>query len=65
MGDDGNVLRFVPGEYVAAAMQTLPGAATSTDEFRETVIGVPSLDRLSCDAPGVSLHCHAWHSKGL
>jgi hypothetical protein len=25
--DDGNVLRFVPGEYVAAAIQTLPYAA--------------------------------------
>jgi hypothetical protein len=44
--DDGNVVRFVPGEYVAAATETLPDAATSTEEVREAVLDVPNMGRL-------------------
>ena len=36
-----NVLRFIPGEYISAAEQTLPDAATDTEAFREVEIDVP------------------------
>jgi hypothetical protein len=36
-----NVLRFIPGDYIAAAEQALPNAATDTEAFREVVIDVP------------------------
>jgi hypothetical protein len=36
-----NVLRFIPGDYISAAGQKLPDAATETEEFREVEIDVP------------------------
>ena len=36
-----NVLRFIPGDYIAAAAKALPDAATDTETFREVVIDVP------------------------
>jgi hypothetical protein len=36
-----NVLRFIPGDYISAAGQTLPDAATDREEFREVEIDVP------------------------
>ena len=36
-----NVLRFIPGDYISAARQTLPDAKTDTEEFREVEIDVP------------------------
>ena len=36
-----NVLHFIPGDYISAAGQTLPDAATDTEEFREVEIDVP------------------------
>ena len=44
--DKSNLLRFVPGEYVSAAIQSLPDVASCTDEVRETVLDVPNLGRL-------------------
>ena len=36
-----NVLRFIPGDYISAARQTLPDAEKDTEEFREVEIDVP------------------------
>jgi hypothetical protein len=36
-----DVLRFVPGDYISAAVQTLPDAEKDTEEFREVEIDVP------------------------
>ena len=36
-----NVLRFIPGDCISAVGQTLPDAATDTEEFREVEIDVP------------------------
>jgi hypothetical protein len=44
--DQANIVRFVPGEYVSAALHTLPHAATSVEEVRETLIDVPALNRV-------------------
>jgi hypothetical protein len=38
---DENVLRFIPGDCIAAAAKTLPDAETDTEEFREVVIDIP------------------------
>jgi hypothetical protein len=37
-----NVLRLIPGDYISAAGQTLPDAATDTEAFREVEIDVPA-----------------------
>jgi hypothetical protein len=35
-----NVLHFIPGDYISAAGQTLPDAATDAEAFREVEIDV-------------------------
>jgi hypothetical protein len=41
-----NILSRVPGQYVSAALKTLPSAEAATDATLETVIDVPELGRL-------------------
>lgn len=45
-----NILARVGGEYVAAALQTLPNPETTQDEIQETVIEVPGcgMVRFTC-----------------
>jgi hypothetical protein len=38
---DENILRLIPGDYIAGAAQTLPDAGKDTEAFREVVIDVP------------------------
>jgi len=37
-----NVLHFIPGDYISTAGQTLPDAATDTEEFPDVEIDVPN-----------------------
>jgi len=41
-----NILARVRGEYVAAALKTLPDPAVDTEEHRETVIEVPEFGQV-------------------
>lgn len=45
-----NILRKIGGQYVAQALQTLPNAETSKEDFMETVIELPvfGLVRFRC-----------------
>ena len=36
-----NILRKIGGQYIAAALQTLPDAETSKEDFQETAIELP------------------------
>ena len=38
---DENVLRFIPGDCIAAAGKTLPDAEKDKEAFREVVVDVP------------------------
>ena len=40
MADD-DILRFIPGDCIAAAAKALPDAKTDTEAFRETIVDVP------------------------
>jgi hypothetical protein len=37
-----NILRKIGGQYIGAALQTLPNAETSTEDFQETVMELPA-----------------------
>jgi hypothetical protein len=41
-----NILSTIPGQYVSAALRTMPDAASSKDELFETVIEVPGLGKV-------------------
>jgi hypothetical protein len=36
-----NILASIPGEYISAALRTLPNAATAMQETQETSLDVP------------------------
>ena len=41
-----NILRFIGGEYVAAATKQLPDPNTTKEDFKETVMEVPNLGKV-------------------
>jgi len=41
-----NILRKIGGQYISAALQTLPDAETSTVDLQKTVIEVPVFGRV-------------------
>ena len=41
-----NMLRLIGGEYVAAAIKTLPDPNTANEDFQETVMEVPNLGKV-------------------
>jgi hypothetical protein len=41
MADDEYLLRFIPGDCIAAAAKALPDAERDTEKFREVEIDVP------------------------
>lgn len=43
MSDDENILPRVPGQYLAAALQTLPAAETARVDTMEASIEVPGI----------------------
>jgi hypothetical protein len=45
-----NILARIPGEYVADALQTLPNAATATEEFMQAFVHVPRIGRVRITA---------------
>jgi hypothetical protein len=40
-----NILRKISGQYIAAALQTLPNVETSKDDFQEKIIELPVFGR--------------------
>jgi hypothetical protein len=41
--NDDNILERVPGQYVSAAVQTLPNAATAAEDSMEAIVDVPGI----------------------
>ena len=40
---DENILAQIPGQNIAQALQTLPGARTATDELMDATVDVPGI----------------------
>ena len=43
MSDGGNILRRVLGQYLGAALRTLPAASSSTEASMDATIDVPGI----------------------